>query len=250
MTYSNFGSWVQVAAPTGDITTWLTDPHTQTPYGYGPVGGTSISAPVVAGILALMISFDPNASVIQLKDALFTSADPITGHTQGGAPVSIEYGRVNAYKALIAMGAPAPSTAPSATPTPSSSPSASPSNSPTPTPVPTSTTTATQPPSPSNTPTTTVAPTPQTFTFSGGLNGKNPTRSFSVRLPGGSVEAELSFKRCTTLELALLDPTNARIGEQLGPSVLTLDSHVEAGSYAYVVSGDKCNFTLTITATA
>src|SRR4029079_8784147 len=28
MNYSNFGSWVDVAAPTGDITTWLKDPKT------------------------------------------------------------------------------------------------------------------------------------------------------------------------------------------------------------------------------
>lgn len=167
MTYSDWGSWVQVAAPTGDITTWLKDPSTGAPYGYGPVGGTSISSPVVAGIIGLMLSYKPNATADQVKSALFSSVDPITGVSQNGTPVSLKYGRVNAYKALLTLGgtaspspsttaAPTPTAAPSASATPT--PTAAPTASPTPTLAPTPAPTAAPTPAPSATPTPT-APT-------------------------------------------------------------------------------------------
>jgi thermitase len=73
-TYSNWGPWVQVAAPAGDITTTLI--FNGVPYTYAPAGGTSISAPVVAGILRLMLSYDPTATPTQLKNALFSMLIP------------------------------------------------------------------------------------------------------------------------------------------------------------------------------
>jgi hypothetical protein len=51
------------------------------------------------------------------------------------------------------------------------------------------------------------------------------------------------------LDLALVDPTNAQIAEQVGPSVVTLDSTVGGGVYTYAVSGGRCSFTLTVTVT-
>jgi subtilisin family serine protease len=246
MTYSNRGSWVQVAAPTGDITTWLT--FNGQSYAYAPVGGTSISAPVVSGILALMLSFDPKATLPQLENALFSSVDPITGVDQGGARAIVQYGRVDAYKALVAMGAttgPAPSPTPSPTPSPSPVASPSPSLSPTsssPAPGPTSSSSSIPPSSSSSTP-----PAPQVFTFSGSINQRNPSKTFPLTLPVGAVEAQLAFKRCPSLELAMADAGNAPVGEREGPSVVTLDTNVPAGSYAYTVSGGKCSFTLTVT---
>ncbi len=109
MNYSNYGSWIQVAAPTSQITTLLINP-TGTPYGYGGVGGTSISAPMVAGALALMNSYAPNATLSQLENALFSTTDPLTGKDQAGEVRSIKYGRVNASRALSALGAPVPDT--------------------------------------------------------------------------------------------------------------------------------------------
>jgi subtilisin family serine protease len=143
MSYSDWGSWVQVAAPTGDITTWLKDPATGLPYGYGPVGGTSISSPVVAGIIGLMLAYKPAATVDEIKAALFSSTNPITGLSQTGASVNVKYGRVNAYSALLALGAsgsvpgPTPTPAPTAAPTPTPAPSPTPGATPAPTPVPT-----------------------------------------------------------------------------------------------------------------
>ncbi len=118
MNYSNFGSWVQVAAPTSQVTTWLKDPSTQLPYGYGPVGGTSISSPMVAGTIALMRSAKPTATVDQIKQALFSTTDPLSGKTQAGTSESIQYGRANTLKAIQSLTGvtlpPADTTAPTA----------------------------------------------------------------------------------------------------------------------------------------
>src|SRR6185312_11666377 len=95
--YSNFGSWVDVAAPGQNVTTW--------PSGYGAVGGTSMAAPVVSGIAGLLFSAMPFATPDAVEQALFGSVDPLSGTN------SVAYGRVNAYQALLAVigATPAPS---------------------------------------------------------------------------------------------------------------------------------------------
>ena len=50
---SNYGSWVAIAAPEGNMTSW---PLINGAPGYAPVGGTSSAAPVVAGIAGLLFS--------------------------------------------------------------------------------------------------------------------------------------------------------------------------------------------------
>ncbi len=227
MNYSNFGSWVQVAAPTSVTTTWLKDPSTGAPYGYGPVGGTSISTPVVSGVLALMLSYKPTATVDELKNALFSTTDPITGLTQGGSAVSVKYGRINAYKAMLALGASAPTPSPTASTSPSPSPSTSPS------------------PSPSTSPS--PSPTTQTTTFSGSLSRKATSKSFSLNMGTGLADAKLTFSKCSSLDLELKSFDGATIGSKSGASVLILDQNVTAGAYTYVVSGGQCSFTLTVT---
>jgi thermitase len=217
MNYSNFGSWVQVAAPTSVTTTWLKDPSTGQPYGYSPVGGTSISSPVVAGVVALMLSANPNATVDQIRSALFASVDPISGVTQGGSAVNVAYGRINAYKAVLAAGGATP--APSPSPTPSTSPTPSPT------------------------------PGSKTTTFSGSLTRKSGTKAYTLDLGTGPVDAKLTFTKCASLSLVLNGPDGAPIGSATGASVLVFDSNVTAGSYTYVVSGGVCSFTLTVTGT-
>ena len=62
-------------------------------------GGTSLSAPIVAGVAALVISVNPRLTGAQVQDILKTSADDL------GAPgwdPSYGWGRVNAYKAVLA----------------------------------------------------------------------------------------------------------------------------------------------------
>jgi thermitase len=238
MTYSNYGSWVEVAAPTGDITTTLKDPKTGAPYGYAPIGGTSISAPVVSGILALMFSLDPSATPAAVEQTLFSTTDPITGVTQAGLPVSVEYGRANAYSALLAMAGVA---TPSPTPLPSPSSSTSPTVSPSPSAA----------PGPSPSPTVSASPTLVTTTFSGAVNRKNGSRTFSIAIGTGTADAALSFAKCRSLGLALKGSDGTVVGSSTGPSVVTLDTSVAGGSYAYTVSGtDQCSFTLTVTVPA
>ena len=101
--WSNFGSWVKLAAPGCNFTTgrsaW-----------YGTFCGTSSAAPALAGVAALAASFAPLASNTQIEQALQTAAAPI------GA--SVQYGRVDAYQTLVALGTTSAATAPSNTAVP------------------------------------------------------------------------------------------------------------------------------------
>ncbi len=91
--WSNRGSWVDVAAP-GCIWT------TQRGGSYGNFCGTSASTPLVAGIIGLMRSVRPTASVSQIEHALFGSA-----HRTG---IAVRYGVVNAASAVAAIEATVP----------------------------------------------------------------------------------------------------------------------------------------------
>jgi len=90
--YSESGSWVDIAAPGGQVTTLNSG-------SYLSVGGTSIAAPAVSGIVGLMLSVDPAATTSQIDNALFTTTQPLAGTRQ------VAYGRVNAYQALLAIAA-------------------------------------------------------------------------------------------------------------------------------------------------
>lgn len=91
---SNYGSWLTMAAPEGDMTAWPT--YNGAP-GYAPVGGTSMAAPVVAGIAGLLFSYAPSATGVQVEQALESSAVPLSWN--------VKYGRVDAMGALAALGA-------------------------------------------------------------------------------------------------------------------------------------------------
>jgi subtilisin family serine protease len=82
---SNYGAWVKVAAPEGNMTSW---PTLNGAPGYAPVGGTSLAAPVVAGIAGLLFSANPSLSGSQVEQALEASAVPV--------PFGAQYGRVDA----------------------------------------------------------------------------------------------------------------------------------------------------------
>jgi subtilisin family serine protease len=90
---SNYGSWVSLAAPESNITAW---PTLNGAPGYAPVGGTSLAAPVVAGIAGLLFSADPAATGAQVEQALESTAAPVG--------FSVKYGRVDALAALGALG--------------------------------------------------------------------------------------------------------------------------------------------------
>lgn len=267
--YSNYGPWVDVAAPAGMATTTLTDPVTGDPYGYGGVGGTSLAAPVVAGIAALLLSGRPDATGAAVEQALVAGAATISGTKQ------VASGRIDAVDAYAAItGAPLPTASP--TPTASATPTASPTASATISPTPTTTAPATMSPSPSATsaaptpsatsesptagptssspaPTpTTASPTPTTTTTtttqSASLTRKATSRSYAFTGPG-SMDLALSFG-CPTLTVTARDSAGTTLWTSTGPSALTGRLFLPSGSTTVSIgTSSKCSFTLTTTLT-
>ncbi len=94
--YSNYGSWVKISATYQPLVSSLTDPSTGAQWGYVPFGGTSATAPEVSGIVGLLRSAKPTATIDQIEQALLNNTDACCGGKIGG-------GRVNAYKAMLAL---------------------------------------------------------------------------------------------------------------------------------------------------
>jgi serine protease len=79
--YSNFGSVIDIAAPGGDmsrdsgiLSTVATGETTATGYGYAYYPGTSMAAPHVAGVAALVASLNPTWSPTEIETALYAGA--------------------------------------------------------------------------------------------------------------------------------------------------------------------------------
>ncbi|HEY7422604.1 MAG TPA: S8 family peptidase [Gaiellaceae bacterium] len=87
--WSNRGSWVSVAAPGCDLTTYDSG-------GFGGFCGTSASAPVVAGLAGLALSYSPTSSAETIEHAIVAGSHPVAG---------IAGGRVDAVATLAALGA-------------------------------------------------------------------------------------------------------------------------------------------------
>lgn len=87
--WSNFGPWVQVAAPGCNVAAY---PNGE----YVNFCGTSSAAPIVAGVAGLVFSSRPGATSRQVEDALVQSV------VQLGS--AVRYGRVSAQRTLEAFG--------------------------------------------------------------------------------------------------------------------------------------------------
>jgi hypothetical protein len=98
--WSNRGNNIDLAAP-GNVTTCIRGG------GYGAAFGTSFAAPIVAGLVALVMSSNPGISPAQVQNKVKQGADDLGS---AGWDANYGWGRVNAAGAV--GGGPAPDTTP------------------------------------------------------------------------------------------------------------------------------------------
>lgn len=98
--FTNYGSWVDIAAPGVSVLSTITDPSNPGVDYVAPMDGTSMSSPHVAGVVGLLESFNPNLSAAD-KIAIITNpanTNPYGGNRDLGA------GIIDARKCLDAAG--------------------------------------------------------------------------------------------------------------------------------------------------
>lgn len=92
--FSNYGSWVDIAAPGVSIYSTLPNhPNRIGTRNYGSLSGTSMATPHVAGVAALIKVRYPSMSNADIAQKMISTADPTTGFSPA-------LGRVNAYKSV------------------------------------------------------------------------------------------------------------------------------------------------------
>jgi thermitase len=102
--FSNYGTWVEVAAPgDGIYSTWNNG-------GYNTISGTSMASPHVAGLAGLLAS--QGLTNAQIRDRICSTSDPISG-----TGTRWTCGRINAFRAVSGGTTPTPSPTP-VTPSP------------------------------------------------------------------------------------------------------------------------------------
>ncbi|WP_423225167.1 S8 family serine peptidase [Candidatus Amarolinea aalborgensis] len=153
-TISNYGTWIDVTAPGDTVWSTLWEPTNPNTYQY--FSGTSMAAPHVSGLAALILSAHPTFSSADVRALMRqTAADKGTP----GFDIYYGYGRIDVGAAMAAAASWVPYT-----PTPTVTPTPLVTNTPTPTPTatntPTPTPTATNTPTPTPTATPTKTPTP------------------------------------------------------------------------------------------
>jgi hypothetical protein len=92
--FSNFGSWITVAAPGTYIYT------TKNGGSYSNWQGTSFAAPQVAGLVALLFARNPSLSNQQVVDLIKNNSDDLGA---AGFDANFGWGRINAYRAVQAV---------------------------------------------------------------------------------------------------------------------------------------------------
>ena len=99
--FSNYGfEAVDLAAPGVDIYSTYSDADD----GYGDMSGTSMAAPHVTGVIALMRSLQPSWTNLEIREQLLSSVD-VLASLEGFVQTS---GRLNAFKAVDGMASKVP----------------------------------------------------------------------------------------------------------------------------------------------
>ena len=91
--FSNYGNWIDIAAPGASILT------TNRGGGYGYWNGTSFASPIAAGLAGLIISANPDLTNTQVVEIITQNADDLG---DPGFDQYYGYGRVNAHASLVA----------------------------------------------------------------------------------------------------------------------------------------------------
>jgi len=91
--WSNYGSAKDISAPGEYIVSTYIDG------GYAYMSGTSMASPVVAGVVALILSANPDLSVNEVKEILYSTAVDLG---ESGNDATYGWGRVDAYAAVAA----------------------------------------------------------------------------------------------------------------------------------------------------
>jgi subtilisin family serine protease len=112
--FSNRGDWVDVAAPGAEVLSTWHDHDDPSVDHVAALDGTSMAAPIAAGVAALLWSQNPERTAGQVRQLLEDNCDDVYGLScNGGESGNIGSGRVNAQAALLA-GAPTAADAPPA----------------------------------------------------------------------------------------------------------------------------------------
>jgi len=98
--FTNYGSWVDIAAPGVEILSTITDPADPGVDYIAAMDGTSMSCPHVAGVVGLLESYNPTLSA---TDKINIITDPANTKPYNGS-LDLGAGIVDAYKCLQAAG--------------------------------------------------------------------------------------------------------------------------------------------------
>ena len=98
--FTSYGSWVDISAPGNNIYS------TAKGGGYVSYSGTSMATPITASVAALIWSYDPSLTAVQVRSFLFNGADNIESKLDSLYRGKMGAGRVNAKNSLdLAAGA-------------------------------------------------------------------------------------------------------------------------------------------------
>jgi len=104
--FSNYGTWVDIAAPGVSILSCYHDHTDATVDHVATMSGTSMATPMAAGVAALIWSENPSLTASQVRTKLVGSADNIDGLACNASYAGkLGAGRINAYNAVSSVAA-------------------------------------------------------------------------------------------------------------------------------------------------